>query len=221
MPGWYWTRWQSREGLEREAESGPRRVLAVFGRAVLLAVIGWGTFSGGKYAGWGLVAAVAGLVTAIALCALYLRVTREQRPVASYLLVAVLVGGGWLANQGQAYTLADFLWIGLAVTALIRLPPAPALLTAAAALGSYTAASPAVGSASPAPSAVASWSASCCGWTSRRAAPPVGCWSRSGPSGPPRRRARRSPNGPGSPGRSTTCSPTASPRSWSTWRRPG
>ncbi|MEU9046743.1 MULTISPECIES: histidine kinase [unclassified Kitasatospora] len=143
MAAWYRTRWPSREGLEREAESRPRRVLSVFGRIVLLAVVGWGTFSDGKYAGWAAVAAAAGLVAAVALCALYLRVTREQRPTASYLLSAALIGAAWLANRGLAYTLADFLWIGLAVTVLIRLPLAPALLAAVAALGSYTAASPA------------------------------------------------------------------------------
>ncbi|MFJ8627266.1 sensor histidine kinase [Kitasatospora sp. NPDC093550] len=143
MAGWYWTRWPSREGLEREAESRPRRVLTVFGRTVLLAVVGWGTFSDGKYAGWAAAAAAAGLVAAVALCALYLRATREQHLAASCLLAAALVGGGWLADCGRAYTLADFLWIGLAVTVLIRLPPAPAALAAAAALGSYTAASPA------------------------------------------------------------------------------
>ncbi|MBO1414293.1 sensor histidine kinase [Streptomyces sp. FH025] len=143
MAGWYWTRWPSREGLEREAESRPRRVLTVFGRTVLLAVVTWGTFADGKYTGWAAAVAAAGLVAAVALCAVYLRVTREQRPAASYLVAATLVGGAWAANWGLAYTLADFLWIGLAVTALVRLPPAPALLTAAAALGSYTAASPA------------------------------------------------------------------------------
>ncbi|MFH8384932.1 sensor histidine kinase [Kitasatospora sp. NPDC018058] len=141
MAGWYWTRWPSREGLEREAESRPRRVLTVLGRIVLLAVVGWGTFSGGKYAGWAVVAAAAGLAAAVALCTLYLQASREQRPTASYLLAAALVGAAWLANWGRAYTLADLLWIGLAVIALVRLPPAPALLTATAALGSYTAVS--------------------------------------------------------------------------------
>ncbi|MER7752902.1 histidine kinase [Kitasatospora sp. NPDC097643] len=143
MAGWYWTRWPSREGLERDAESRPRRILTGLGRAVLLAVVCGGTFAGGKYAGWAVVAAAAGLVVAIALYAGYLRATREQRPAAAYLLGATLVGVAWLANWGLAYTLADVLWIGLAVTALIRLPPAPALLAAAVALGSYTAASPA------------------------------------------------------------------------------
>ncbi|MGW3045240.1 sensor histidine kinase [Kitasatospora sp. NPDC001159] len=141
MAGWYWTRWPSREGLEREAESQPRRVLTVLGRIVLLAVVGWGTFSDGKYAGWAVVAAAAGLAAAVALCALYLQASREQGPTASYLLATALVGAAWLANWGRAYTLADLLWIGLAVIALVRLPPAPALLTATAALGSYTAAS--------------------------------------------------------------------------------
>ncbi|MEK8172774.1 hypothetical protein NKH77_38300 [Streptomyces sp. M19] len=37
----------------------------------------------------------------------------------------------------------------------------------------------------------------------------------------PRPSRRRWPNGPVSPARSTTCSPTASPRNWSTWRRRG
>ncbi|WP_259470756.1 sensor histidine kinase [Streptomyces sp. 1114.5] len=142
VAGWYWTRWPSREGLERDAESRPRRVLTVSGRIVLLAVVGWGTFSDGKYTGWSAAAAAAGLAAAAALCAAYLWAGREQRPVVSYLLVSALVGGAWLANWGKAYTLADFLWIGLAVTALVRLPPAPALLAASAALGSYTAASP-------------------------------------------------------------------------------
>ncbi|GAA3002144.1 sensor histidine kinase [Kitasatospora sp. NPDC127116] len=143
MAGWYWTRWPSREGIGHEDESRPRRVLSVFGRSVLLVAVGWGTFSGGRYTGWTVAAAAAGLAAAVALCTAYLRVTREQRPALSYLLAAGLVGGGWLADLWLAHTLADFLWIGLAVTALIRLPPAPALVVAAAALGSYTAASPA------------------------------------------------------------------------------
>ncbi|MER6301111.1 histidine kinase [Kitasatospora sp. NPDC001539] len=141
MAGWYWTRWPSREGLEREAESQPRRILTVLGRIVVLAVVGWGTFSGGRYTGWAVAAAAAGLVAAAVLCTAYLQASRAQRPTASYLLSGSVVGAAWLANWGHAYTLADLLWIGLAVTALVRLPAAPALLTAAAALASYTAAS--------------------------------------------------------------------------------
>ncbi len=140
MAGWYWTRWPSREGLEREAESRPRRVLTGLGRIVLMAVVGWATFSGGKQSGWAAAVAAAGLAGAVLLCAAYFQASRAQRPAATYLLAGALVGAAWLANRGQAYTLADTLWIGLAVTALVRLPVAPALLTAAAALGSYTAA---------------------------------------------------------------------------------
>ncbi|MER7845587.1 histidine kinase [Kitasatospora sp. NPDC096077] len=141
MSGWYWTRWPAREGLEREAESLPRRVLTVLGRIVLLAVVGWGTFAGGRYEGWAVGVAAAGLAVAVVLVTGYLRATRGQRPAASYLLAAALVGGAWLANWGRAYTLADLLWVGLAVFSVVRLPPAPALLTMAAALGSYAAAS--------------------------------------------------------------------------------
>ncbi|MFH9349880.1 sensor histidine kinase [Kitasatospora sp. NPDC017646] len=141
MPGWYRTRWPSREGLERDAESVPRRVLTVLGRIVLLAVVGWGTFADGKYTGWAVPAAAAGLAAAAALCVAFLQASREQRPAASYLLAAVLVGAAWLANWGRAYTLADLIWVGLAVIALVRLPFAPALLVGTAALGSYTVAS--------------------------------------------------------------------------------
>ncbi|MFE2724329.1 sensor histidine kinase [Kitasatospora sp. NPDC059327] len=141
VAGWYWTRWPSREGLERDADSRPRRVLTALGRAVLLVTVCWGTFSAGTYTGWAVVVAVAGLVAAVGLSAGYLRAAREQRPALSFGLAAGLLGVAWLANRGQAFLLADVLWCGLAVTALIRLPPAPALLTAAAALGSYAAAS--------------------------------------------------------------------------------
>ncbi|MEV7601588.1 histidine kinase [Kitasatospora sp. NPDC089797] len=141
MSGWYWTRWPAREGLEREAESLPRRVLTVLGRIVLLAVVSWGTFTGRRYDALGIAVAAAGLAAAAALCGGYLRASREQRPVATYLLAAAIVGGAWLAVWGQVYTLADLLWIGLAVFSVVRLPPAPALLTMAASLGSYAAAS--------------------------------------------------------------------------------
>ncbi|MFJ3218806.1 sensor histidine kinase [Kitasatospora sp. NPDC086801] len=141
MAEWYWTRWPSREGLEREAGRWPRRVLSVLGRTVLLVVVCWGTFSGGKYAGWAVAVAVAGLFGVAALATGYLYVTREQRLAPSLGLAAALLGSAWLANWGQAYLLADFVWCGLAVIGVVRLPPVPGLLTAAAALGSYTAAS--------------------------------------------------------------------------------
>ncbi|MDH6709960.1 signal transduction histidine kinase [Kitasatospora sp. MAA19] len=141
MAGWYWTRWPSREGLEREAESRPRWVLAMFGRTVLLVVVCWATLGGGKYSGWAEAAAAGGLLVAAGLSAGYLYFTREQRLAPSLGLAAAMIGAAWLANGGRAYLLADFLWCGLAVVALVRLPPAPGVLTAAAALGSYTAAS--------------------------------------------------------------------------------
>ncbi|MFF7994891.1 sensor histidine kinase [Kitasatospora xanthocidica] len=143
MAGWYGTRWPSREGLEREAESRPRRILTVLGRIVLLNVVCWGTFSGGRYTGWALAAAVAGLVAAVALSVGFLRATREQRPVPSSVFVAAVFGAGWLAHWGQAPTLGDVLWCGLAVISLVRLPLVPAVVVAVAAMGSYTAVSPA------------------------------------------------------------------------------
>ncbi|MGW2541796.1 beta-ketoacyl synthase N-terminal-like domain-containing protein, partial [Kitasatospora sp. NPDC001574] len=64
MPEWSWTRWPSREALEREAESPARRTLTMLGRAALLAAVTWGTFSRGEYGGWAVVAAAAGLAEA-------------------------------------------------------------------------------------------------------------------------------------------------------------
>ncbi len=136
-----WTRWPSREGLEHDAESRPRRILTAVGRLVLLVTVCWGTFSDGRYSGWGVVVAVAGLAAAVLLAAGYLYACRAQRPVPAYALATGLFAAAWLANAGQAYLLADVLWYGLAVTALIRLPVGPALLAAGASLGSYAAVS--------------------------------------------------------------------------------
>ncbi|MFE2111413.1 sensor histidine kinase [Kitasatospora sp. NPDC059463] len=133
----YWTRWPSREGLRDDAGSRPRRLLTALGRLVVLVSVGWGTFSGGRYAGWALAVAVAGLGAAVALAAGYLHASGEQRATRSYLLAAGVFTAAWLADRGQAYLLSDVLWYGLAVTAVVRLPVGPALLTAGAALGSY------------------------------------------------------------------------------------
>ncbi|MFE6052392.1 sensor histidine kinase [Kitasatospora sp. NPDC056446] len=143
VAGWYWTRWPSREGLEREAESRPRRMLTVLGRFVLLNVVCWGTFSDGRFTGWALAAAVAGLAAAVGLTAAFLSATREQRPAPSFVFAAGVFGAGWLAHAGQATTLAAVLWCGLAVMSLVRMPPVPAAAVAVAAMGSYAAVSPA------------------------------------------------------------------------------
>ncbi|MER7708833.1 histidine kinase [Kitasatospora sp. NPDC097605] len=141
MAEWYWTRWPSREGLEYDAESRPRRILTALGRVVVLLSVCWGTFSGSGYAGWTVAAVVAGLGVAVALAAGYLHASWKQRAVHAYPLAAGVFAAAWLANWGHAYLLADVLWYGLAVTSVIRLPPGPALLTAGASLGSYAAVS--------------------------------------------------------------------------------
>lgn len=141
MAGWNATSWPSREGLEREAESRPRRILTQLGRTTMLAFVGWGTFSDGRYTGWAAVAAGAGFVAAAALCGAFLKASREQRRAATYVLAACVIGAAWLANWGRAYTLADLMWVGLAVTAIVRIPLGAAALVGAGALTSYTAAS--------------------------------------------------------------------------------
>ncbi|MEE1826400.1 histidine kinase [Streptomyces sp. BE20] len=140
MPEWSWTRWPSREAMEREAESPARRTLTMLGRAALLAAVTWGMFSHGEYGGWAVVAAAAGLSAALGGYAAYLRVSREQRLAPSLVLAAVLVGGAWAAEGLQADLLAGALWVGLAVTTVVRLPAGPAAVVAAVALASYAAA---------------------------------------------------------------------------------
>ncbi|MEU3567246.1 histidine kinase [Kitasatospora sp. NPDC036755] len=125
--------------MEREAESRPRRALTVLGRIVLVATVTWGTLADGRFAGWAEASAVAGLVAAFGFCAAWLHATRAQRPLPAYLLTGAVLGAAWLANAGRATLLADVLWYGLAVMALVRMPPAPALITAAVSLASYTA----------------------------------------------------------------------------------
>ncbi|MFF1793498.1 sensor histidine kinase [Kitasatospora sp. NPDC058263] len=141
MPGWSWTGWPAREGLERDAESPARRVLTLIGRTVLLVTLGWGTFSRGGYTGWAVAAAAAGLAAVVLLTAAFLRAARAQLLRPALALAAVLIGTAWVAEWGRAHLLADFVWGGLALTALVRLPAGAALATAAAAFGSYTAAS--------------------------------------------------------------------------------
>ncbi|MGW4896495.1 sensor histidine kinase [Kitasatospora sp. NPDC004240] len=143
MPGQRrtWTKWPSREGLERESPGPARRALSLIGRASLLATITWGTYSRGGYVGWGLAAAGAGLVAAVLLAVAFLHVSREQRLGPTVGFAAALLAAGWVAEAGRAHLLADFLWGGLGLTALIRLPLAAALPVAAAAFGSYTVAS--------------------------------------------------------------------------------
>ncbi|AUY49583.1 sensor histidine kinase [Streptomyces sp. CB01881] len=140
-PGWSWTRWPSREGLEREAESPARRALTAIGRIVLLVTLVLGTYSNGRYDGWSAVAAGGGLVACVAQAAAFLWTSREQRLRSTLVLSVSLIASAWLANWGRAYLLADFVWSGLAVTALVRLPPAAALVTAVVALVSYAVAS--------------------------------------------------------------------------------
>ncbi|MFF2660851.1 sensor histidine kinase [Kitasatospora sp. NPDC058032] len=137
----YWTRWPAHEGLRHDAESRPRRILTALGRLVVLVSVCWGTFAGGRYSGWAMVAGAVGLVAAVGLAAGYLHASREQWATRSYLLAAGVFVAAWLANWGKAYLLSDVLWYGLAVTALIRLPVGPALIVAGASLGSYAAVS--------------------------------------------------------------------------------
>ncbi|MCX5210497.1 histidine kinase [Kitasatospora sp. NBC_00240] len=136
-----WTRWPAREGLVREPLTPARRTLSLIGRAVLVGVLVWGTFAPGDHHGWGAVAAALGLVAALAQAAAFLRAGREQWLRSSLVLAATLLATAWAADLGHAHLLANFLWCGLGLTALIRLPLAAALPVTVLGLGSYALAS--------------------------------------------------------------------------------
>ncbi|WP_280700727.1 histidine kinase [Kitasatospora sp. GP82] len=138
MPQDSWTGWPSREGLRREHQSVPRTVLAVVSRLIMLAFVVWGTYARGHFAGWALVAVGAGILAAAALTTAFFRATLAHRLGPSLGAAAGLLVIAQLADQGHAHLLADVLWCGLAVVALVRLPFGFALLTAALAFGSYT-----------------------------------------------------------------------------------
>ncbi|WP_329498524.1 sensor histidine kinase [Kitasatospora herbaricolor] len=136
-----WTRWPAREGPAGEPSTPARRVLSLIGRAVLVGVLAWGTFAPGDRHGWGVAAAALGLVVALAQAAAFLRAGREQWLRSSLALAATLLATAWAADLGHAHLLANFLWCGLGLTALIRLPLVAALPVAALSLGSYALAS--------------------------------------------------------------------------------
>ncbi len=136
-----WTRWPPREGLNRETQSPARATLMLLTRVVLVVVLVWGTYSRGHFTGWHAVAPGAGVVVTVALAAAFFRWTLAHRLGYSLAAAAGLLALATAAELGQAYLLSDMVWLGLGVTALVRLPLVYAVPVAGAAFGSYTAAS--------------------------------------------------------------------------------
>ncbi|MEU2775966.1 histidine kinase [Streptomyces sp. NPDC007162] len=134
-----WTRWPSREALSRSGISQPRRTLAWGVRLLVLALLLWSAFNQSRVSGWGVAAAVAGvLVTAVASWGFF-RTTYAHRLVPSLLLITVLLALAVVAEIMGFRGPALVIWCGCGISALERLPIAIAVPVTSVALASYSA----------------------------------------------------------------------------------
>ncbi|MFD7644850.1 sensor histidine kinase [Kitasatospora sp. NPDC059795] len=132
-----WTRWPAGDVPIREHHSRARLVLGFVGRFGLLSTVVFGTFAEQHYAGWRLLPPILWILTATGLFTGWFFFCRARRLWQALGCAAGLLVVAGLADDGGAKTLASMIWYGLAVLAVIRLPLAAGLLTAAAALASY------------------------------------------------------------------------------------
>ncbi|MET9159891.1 histidine kinase [Streptomyces parvulus] len=132
-----WTRWPSKEALRHEGVSTPRRLLARTVRLVVLGALLWGAFTSSRVHGWGAIAAVAGLLTAVSLAWAFSRTTLAHRMGPSLVLLAALLGVAFAAQSTGFRVPALVIWCAGSVAALERLPLAAALPMTAVGLTSY------------------------------------------------------------------------------------
>ncbi|WP_416477208.1 sensor histidine kinase [Streptomyces sp. LKA04] len=132
-----WTRWPSKEALRHEGVSTPRRLLARTVRLVVLGALLWGAFTSSRVHGWGAIAAVAGLLTAVSLAWVFSRTTLAHRMGPSLVLLAALLGVAFAAQSTGFRVPALVIWCAGSVAALERLPLAAALPMTAVGLTSY------------------------------------------------------------------------------------
>ncbi|MGW5256903.1 sensor histidine kinase [Streptomyces sp. NPDC004012] len=134
-----WTRWPSREALDRRRLSEPRRLLVWIVRMLVLGMLLWGVFRSDHVHGWGGVAAAAGLIVTALLAWAFFRTTLAHRLWPSLGLVAVLLGLAVAAQATGFRVPALVIWCGCGITALERLPLAAAVPVTSVALASYAA----------------------------------------------------------------------------------
>ena len=134
-----WTRWPSREALSRAGISRPRRLLAWAVRLVVLALLLWSAFHQSHVHGWGVAAAVAGVLATGAASWGFYRTTYAHRLVPSLVLITVLLALAVVAQTAGFHGPALVIWCGCGITALERLPVAIALPVASVGLASYSA----------------------------------------------------------------------------------
>ncbi|MFD5541661.1 sensor histidine kinase [Streptomyces sp. NPDC127079] len=134
-----WTRWPSREALSRSGISPPRRMLAWGVRLLVLALLLWSACNQSHVHGWGVAAAVAGvLVTAVASWGFF-RTTYAHRLVPSLVLITFLLALAVVAEIAGFRGPALVIWCGCGISALERLPIAIAVPITCVALASYSA----------------------------------------------------------------------------------
>ncbi|MER6242289.1 sensor histidine kinase [Streptomyces griseorubiginosus] len=134
-----WTRWPSREALTREAATRPRRVLGWVTRSLVLAMLLWGAFNGTHVRGWGVLVAVAAILSAAVAGWALFRTTLAHRLWPSLALYSLLMVIAVVAQAADFGVIALVLWCGCAITALERLPIAAALPVTVVALALYAA----------------------------------------------------------------------------------
>ncbi|WP_217552982.1 histidine kinase [Streptomyces sp. GbtcB6] len=134
-----WTRWPSREALSREGLSRPRRSLAWGVRLLVLALLLWSAFNQSHVQGWGVAAAVAGVVVTAVVSWGFFRTTYAHRLVPSLALITVLLAIAVVAETTGFQGPALVIWCGCGISALERLPVAIALPVASVGLASYSA----------------------------------------------------------------------------------
>ncbi|MFF7474384.1 histidine kinase [Streptomyces sp. NPDC008092] len=134
-----WTRWPSREALSRAGVTRPRRALAWGVRLLVLALLLWSAFNQSHVHGWGMAAAVAGVVVTAVVSWGFFRTTYAHRLVPSLALMVVLLGIAVLAETTGFQGPALVIWCGCGISALERLPIAIALPVTSVALASYSA----------------------------------------------------------------------------------
>ncbi|MFF5139079.1 sensor histidine kinase [Streptomyces sp. NPDC013157] len=134
-----WTRWPSREALSRQGLSQPRRALAWAVRLLVLALLLWSAFNQSHVHGWGIAAAVAGVVVTAVVSWGFFRTTYAHRLVPSLALITVLLSIAVLAETTGFRGPALVIWCGCGISALERLPVAIALPVASVGLASYSA----------------------------------------------------------------------------------
>lgn len=134
-----WTRWPSREALGSSGISRARRLLTLAVRLVVVAVLLWGAFSTRHLHGWGVAAAVAGVIAAAVAAWALFRMTYAHRLLPSLALTGVLLAIGAGAQAAGFRGPALVIWCACGITALERLPLGAALPVATVALASYSA----------------------------------------------------------------------------------